>query len=575
MGKSVSEKLFKPVESCCPKKCFENIHVCKQEESFSAFWRSGQHETQNVSLASMMTQKPTQGGPRKNPDKPVILWDYHFHCQTENWVVCKNFLCKLYQVHKSRFETLRKKLLKGESLADKRGQHENHRVLLTDTVKELIQVHCESIPHSESHYDHESSSLKYFDNPDLTITALYDLFVDYYCSVTGTTNIPLDISTYCKYFNENVNFTFSKPRTDVCNICFENERNMNLRDDVVKHKENVKLHSEMKKAMLSEERVLRVEFDFGQNLPLPKIPVSEQFYKRLLWLHIFNVHVFNSHNRSYMFTFMEGFCKKGGNTVCNLVFDAIKREIAIEGCFDKIYLFSDSCGGQNKNHYTLAFFSLLSKYLQLEIQHLFPVRGHSYCQCDRNFGMYGQRKAHKEVIETADEYCEMIENCRKSPFIVIKQHECKILDFELQLKENCPIPKDLKISKAVKIVYYPNGQVNLFEKYDNHHAEYLIRSDMTFAELLNNSLPVECVGITAEKIKDVKSLLRYVSEKHKTYYTSMFGHVKQKPEKKVANDSEMKKGSKLKKENTQKQSKEKKGKKTAKNLKKNVTPKMK
>lgn len=84
--------------------------------------------------------------------------------------------------------------------------------------------------------------------------------------------------------------------------------------------------------------------------------------------------------------------------MCNFLFDSIQRELDIS-CYDKIYLFSDSCGGQNKNYLILSFLSLLSKKLQLEIQHIYPVRGHSYCSCDRNFGMYGIKKKKVETIE--------------------------------------------------------------------------------------------------------------------------------------------------------------------------------
>lgn len=55
---------------------------------------------------------------------------------------------------------------------------------------------------------------------------------------------------------------------------------------------------EFKKAMLSEKDVLCLEFDFDQNLPLPKIPVSNQFYRRFIRLHIFDVQVFGKHNKN-------------------------------------------------------------------------------------------------------------------------------------------------------------------------------------------------------------------------------------------------------------------------------------
>ena len=99
-----------------------------------------------------------------------------------------------------------------------------------------------------------------------------------------------------------------------------------------------------------------------------------------------------------MYTFIEGSIKKEGNTVCNLLLYAIEEELKLR-CYDKIYLFSDSCGGQNKNYLVLKFLSLLSTHFQLEIQHLFPVRGHSYCQCDRNFGTYRKLKKAAKLLK--------------------------------------------------------------------------------------------------------------------------------------------------------------------------------
>ena len=38
---------------------------------------------------------------------------------------------------------------------------------------------------------------------------------------------------------------------------------------------------------------LIIEFDYGQNLNLPRLNNSAQFYKRLLWLYVFNIHCHN------------------------------------------------------------------------------------------------------------------------------------------------------------------------------------------------------------------------------------------------------------------------------------------
>ena len=154
-----------------------------------------------------------------------------------------------------------------------------------------------------------------------------------------------------------------------------------------------------------------LRFDFGQNLPLPKIPAIAQFYLSLIWFNVFNVHILNN-SESYMFTFMEGFLGKGGDTICNFLLYAIREELK-KNMYNKMYLFSDACGGQNRNYTVFIFLSLLSEFLDLEIQHLYHVRGHSYCQCYRNFGLYGKMKKITEVIESDSEYYEIILNARK------------------------------------------------------------------------------------------------------------------------------------------------------------------
>jgi len=122
-----------------------------------------------------------------------------------------------------------------------------------------------------------------------------------------------------------------------------------------------------------------------------------------------------------MYLFLEGKFKKGANTVCNFLLDAIERELKLLDCYNKIYLFSNRCGGQNKNYFILSFLSLLSKKLQIEIQHVYPVRGHSYCSCDRNFSLYGQKKKKIETIETVEDYISIIKSVRNHLFIVIRE----------------------------------------------------------------------------------------------------------------------------------------------------------
>lgn len=508
--------MFKPVSQCCVENCFKDVEIHDQEVSFKYFWSFGDYQSQNVYLSGLMKKKSST---TPNEERNVTLWEYSFSNLTSNFSVCRKFLCNIFQIDKSRFGVIQKKLANNETLNDQRGKHDNHTVKLTDDIKILIERHCESIPNSESHYRREHSNLKYFDNSDLNLEKLYMLFLDYYYAETGDEDPPITKTTYFTYFNHHVNFSFVKPKTDVCDYCFENENNEHQDESFIQHIKDKDNYLKLKHEMLREENVLCCEFDFAQNLPMPKLPVSDQFYKRLLWLYVFNVHIYGSNKRSYMFPCIEGFYKKGSNLVCNYLLNAISEELKLDH-YGKIYLFSDACGGQNRNYNVLTFLSLLSNHFQVEVHHVYPIRGHSYCQCDRNFGVYGQKKKRIEKFETADEYIEMIKTSRDPPFIIVNQDEIEIKDFESML--NATIPNELQISKLFKIVYFPNGHVNAFEKYDMNPVDYYIDCPVSLDSLIRNSIVTSPVGITAAKIEDVKSLLKYLSPVGKQFYDDIF-----------------------------------------------------
>lgn len=524
-GKDVPKKEFVELSACCSNLCFQQIEIEQQKAFFSEFWELGDYQAQNVLIKCCMKRSEPKAAIENRDNIRFLRWTYLFPLPSSNIPVCKVFFCNVIGITKNRIFTVQQKIISDSSLKDQRGKHDQHVVKLTETVKTLILVHCESIPHKPSHYKREETTLNYFVNAELTLTQLYSLFVEYYQAVTGILDIPLDETTYTMYFNKNIPFSFTVPRVDVCNICFENE-NLNSEQEVLskkainEHKNLIKSHAELKKELLLRKNELILEFDYAQNLPLPKIPVTEQFYRRLLWLHLFNIHVHNT-ERSYMFPMLEGFSKKGANTVSNCLFYVIKEECKIS-CVNKLVLLSDACGGQNRNYTVFSFFSLLSEELQIEIEHVFPVRGHSYCQCDRNFGLYGQKKR-KEVIETAEEYVRMIKNSKKPNFIIVSEEDCTIKDYENILK-NVNIPKQLQISKAVKIVYYPNGSVDVHSDYSGSFVTYQIEKDISFENLKSASLSIP-VGLNPDKLKDIKSLYHYLSKKGKTFFNNYFAKV--------------------------------------------------
>lgn len=69
----------------------------------------------------------------------------------------------------------------------------------------------------------------------------------------------------------------------------------------------------------------------GKNLSLPKLNITKKFYKRLLWLYVFNIHVHND-DSSYFHTFLEGQVQRSSESVVSFIFDFLKQKFKYLVC---------------------------------------------------------------------------------------------------------------------------------------------------------------------------------------------------------------------------------------------------
>ena len=64
-------------------------------------------------------------------------------------------------------------------------------------------------------------------------------------------------------------------------------------------------------------------------------------------------------------------------------------------------------------------------------------------------------------VEAAGKYIEMIRASRDPLFTIFRQEEFHTKDFKNKIKQNIKLPKNLKISEAVKIVYHPDRSIDM------------------------------------------------------------------------------------------------------------------
>ena len=73
--------------------------------------------------------------------------------------------------------------------------------------------------------------------------------------------------------------------------------------------------------------------------------------------------------------------------------------------------FSDNCGGQNKNHNIIKFWMhIISTTSIAEIDHKFLISGHSYMECDQDFGVIEKSKKRTQYVFIPDDWIQSHSN---------------------------------------------------------------------------------------------------------------------------------------------------------------------
>lgn len=279
-------------------------------------------------------------------------------------------------------------------------------------IRTSIKTHIKTLQVRESHYGRNNTCRQYL-HPELSVSKLWRIWTQERRAV----GLPLaSRTTYSKVFHGSFNLAFGNPRVDICSFCTDLRNRIN-KDSKHEDKIALKLHRLRAKRFYSilreskvDRSVLCVVFDMQQNLPLPKINITETYYSRQLWLYnlCFVIHDFGQSKRQvFFYNWLETSSGKGSNEVTSALAHFLKRIAKKAGQQEKLHLFSDSCPGQNKN---AAMLNFLHTYANdpsnpfSEISFFFPIRGHSYLPADRVFGRAEKIFRKKEVIKTPEEY---------------------------------------------------------------------------------------------------------------------------------------------------------------------------
>lgn len=124
--------------------------------------------------------------------------------------------------------------------------------------------------------------------------------------------------------------------------------------------------------------------------------------------------------------------KKGANDVVSFLHYYIEN--ILDPDVKILYLFSDNCCAQNKNHTLVRFLVTLCYTGRFDtIVHRFPEPGHSFLPCDRFFGIIEKKKRRIDRIYLPQEYMEIVKSSSRK-FHVIPVTQSMVFNYTDHLK---------------------------------------------------------------------------------------------------------------------------------------------
>lgn len=429
-NKTVAAKIFEPIDNCCKFKCWEKISHQRQENVFKSFYDIETFDLKSAYLFSLIDVLDKSRTYTKSQRPPKREKTRAYYLQNETGLkikVCKDFFKKVHKVSDGRISRVLENKKQGlPAPVDKRGKQ--------PAINKTPQIRIEGVinfiskfPTYESHYSRNKNPNRRYLAPHLSLGKMYELYKE------GNKN-PVSKYVFSDVFGKKFNLHFHAPVSDSCRKCdyfanklkslsntneisqIETERNLH-QAKAESAREGMRRDAELAKN--DPEEITVIAFDLMKTLPTPVLSTGICYYKRQLWTYCLGIHNLGT-NKAVMYTWNESIASRGPQEIGSCVMRHINEFVKTK----KLIMYSDQCGGQNRN----IKMSVLCNYIVSssenpieEIDHKFLVSGHSYLPCDQDFGLIEKQKKFFRDIFIPQDWNKVIESARKrSPFKLIE-----------------------------------------------------------------------------------------------------------------------------------------------------------
>lgn len=548
-GKQIPGKTFQSQSFCsCKMRCYTKIDGEQQHALFQAFYNFPDWTRKSLFLRSSVERKQViQNLSELNPIIPQkerkFVYSYRLLDSDGNrQEVCQSFFLNCLQVNSSRVYRTIKTIISNPTAEDHRGNQPSiNKTNWRD--KKYAKEFIAKFPKYKSHYGRTDSDRDYL-APYLNLRKIYRE----YQTITQFRQRPvLSEHIFREIFNTEFNLAFKRPKTDTCKTCDEIRtkiKSAGLSSEQLQAQESLQLNhyqnvrrkklefeKDISDAKSSNGKIQCYTFDLQKTLETPSLTTNEAYYRRQLWT--LNLCIYDEvAGKGFMYIWSENIASRGADEIGSCLIKHVRNFLPHDA--EKIILYSDSCGGQNRNiKMTMLLKKLLTSLVNVTtIIQKFFISGHSYNSCDRCFGIIDKQrrvtqdiflpKHWKNVIRIAkkrDPKFEVVEMSRNDFYwsdkllkLIVNR---KISD--ANVKFNWHHIQSIKNIKDQPFVMYITQSQPDDELKVNLHKKDVIQSMFIDLELENS--PEK--KISKEKYDDLIKLLKYIPMEFHEFYKNL------------------------------------------------------
>ena len=296
-------------------------------------------------------------------------------------------------------------------------------------VRYLVDEHIQRYPKVESHYCRADTTFQYL-SADLSLTKMHQMYQKEHNEADRVT-----LAFYYKRF-KSMRLKFHRPKKDLCGICEcyrlgDAGLKANLEAEYTQHimeKEEVRNIKRVLKENRCDNEIVAC-FDLQQVIFLPRSNRGELFYKRRLSAYNFSIYDVKK-GTAHCFLWNESVAKRGANEISSNLFQYL--QLVDEEAFEKVYLFCDGCGGQNKNSVVCAMLiDVLAKSKHLkEITILYFETNHGQSEGDAVHSVVERALGNVGEIYVPSQLSTLVRMAASTPYSVHDVCTSDIVDYK-------------------------------------------------------------------------------------------------------------------------------------------------